>query len=436
MNKNQQFSQSLDNLLFVKIFRTFRMAIQPTKLIIAFLAVAVVCLAGWVMDFSNTVVVTTDSQGRITDSELQVYMTVPEQLASYIESNRDSGARTGVFSTLWGYSAARFNCILKSLFAFDLPAVAANVADYFKAAGWAVRHHFVYSVIFFAIKLAVFSVAGGSLCRIAALQLAQGEKPGLSQSLRYGTKKFTSFLAAPLVPLGIIIFMGISLLLLGLLGNIPWVGELLLGFSMPLTLLAGALIAIVLIGAAAGFNLMFPAVAYDGSDCFDAVSRSFSYVYTRPWRMGFYSAVAAVYGAVCYIFVRFFAFLLLWSSRRFLQFGVWTAGGKEVNKLAAIWPQPNFINLLGSRVSAPAGWSQSAAAILVHLFLLVVIGLLVSFIISFYFSANTIIYAALRNRVDGTALEEIYTDSEQETTEVPAAAGPGSEETQPQQDRG
>jgi len=410
------------------------MAIQPTKLIIAFLAVGVICLAGWVMDFSNTVVATRDIQGRITDSELQVYMTNPDQLASYIESHNRDGARTGVFSTLWGYLGTRFHNTLNSLFAFDFPGAAANVADSFKAAGWAIRHHFVYSVIFFAIKLAVLSVAGGSLCRIAALQIAQGEKPGLSQSLHYGTKKFASFLAAPLVPLGIIIFVGLSVWLLGLLGNIPWIGELLIGIFMPLTLVAGVLIAIVSIGTVAGFNLMFPAVAYDGSDCFDAVSRSFSYVYTKPWRMGFYSAVAAIYGAVCYIFIRFFVFLLLWGSWRFLQFGVWAASSsKEVNKLAAIWPQPSFINLLGSRIPASANWSESVATVIVHLFLLVIIGLLVSFIISFYFSASTIVYAALRNRVDCTALEEIYTDSEKETTDTQAAAESGSEETQPQE---
>jgi len=52
----------LENLLFPKIFQTFRMAIQPSKLIIAFLAIAVICLAGWIMDFSQTVVVGPQTQ--------------------------------------------------------------------------------------------------------------------------------------------------------------------------------------------------------------------------------------------------------------------------------------------------------------------------------------------------------------------------------------
>jgi hypothetical protein len=174
-------------------------------------------------------------------------------------------------------------------------------------------------------------------------------------------------------------------------------------------LFAGTLIAIILIGTVAGFNLMFPAIVYDGSDCLDAISRSFSYVYSKPWRISFYTAIAAVYGAICYTFVRFFTFLLLWVTRWFLQFGVWANSSKGGNKLAAIWPELSFMDLRGSPPLATLNWSQSLATFLVYLALSVVIGLLVSFVISFYFSASTIIYALMRNRVDNTALENIYT---------------------------
>ena len=425
----KQFSQVLDNFLFPKIFQTFRMAIQPSKLIIAFGAVAVICLAGWIMDFSRTVIATsTYTQG--TATELQIYMTNPDQIQSFIERHKEKGERTGVFSTLWHFAAARFHGALKSLFAFNLPGVAANIAEYLKAVGWALRYHFLYCIIFFVIKLTVISVAGGSLCRIAALQFARGERPGLTEALRFSAKKFTSFFIAPLAPVGIIIFTGLFIFLLGLIGNIPRVGELIMGIFMLLALIAGLLIAVVSIGTAAGFNLMFPAVAYDGSDCFDAISRSFSYVYTKPWRMGFYTAIAAVYGAICYTFVRFFAFLLLWSTHRFLQLGVWVDNSsKEVDKLTAIWPEPSFMYLRGSSALATANWSESIAAFLVWLVLSVVIGLVVSFVISFYFSANTIIYSLMRNRVDNTALDDIYTQAEDVSTE---SASTEAEESQPE----
>ncbi len=398
MVNEKESPQLIDNFLFPKIFQTFRMAIQPSKLIIAFLAVAVICLTGWIMDFF---VVSQDIQSEV-----------------------------GVFATLWRSSAAKFQGAVNSLFAFNLPGVAANIADWFGTVGWAIRHHYLYSIIFFAISLVVISVAGGSLCRIAALQFARGEKPGVREAMRFGTKRFISFFTAPLAPVGIIIFIGLFIFFLGLIGNIPRVGELIMGIFIVLALIAGTLIAVVLIGTVAGFNLMFPAIAYDGSDCFDAISRSFSYVYSKPWQMGFYTATAAVYGAICYTFVRFFAFLLLWVTHRSLQLGVWVENSEQVNKLRAIWPEPHFVDLYNSSGLSAANWSQSVAVFLVYLFSLAVIGLVVSFIISFYFSANTIIYSLMRKRVDSTALEDIFSPVKEAKTE-PTTTESKPEESQP-----
>ena len=429
MGSEKQLPQAFADLLFLKLFQTFRMAIQPNKLIIAFSALTIICLAGWIMDFSRTVVVAHSTQGEIT--ELQIYMTNPDQLKTHIETNRGKNNRTGLFSTLWHFAAKKFHSALNSLFAFDTPAVAVNIADYFRALGWAVRYHFIYCAIFFVLELAVISIAGGSLCRISALQLARGEKPGLTEALHFSRKKFLSLFATPLVPVGIIIFMGLFIYILGLIGNIPWVGELIMGVSIPLALIGGTLIAIVAIGTVVGFNLMFPAIAYDGSDCFDAISRSFSYVYAKPWRMGFYTVIAAVYGAICYTFIRFFAFLLLLVTHLFLQLGVWIKNSDGVNKLQAIWPKPSFTSLLGLSGSSAANWSESIAAFLVYLTLLVVVGLVVSFVISFYFSANTVIYSLMRNKVHNTSLEDIYTDFDEFQTQ-PAITDSGLDQSKPQ----
>ncbi len=374
MVNEKESSIIFDNFLFPKIFQTFRIAIHWKTLTIAFLAVAVICLIGWIMDL--IVVAASGSHGEI-----------------------------GVFSMLWHIAIESFNGAIASLFAFDILRVAENITGYFAAVGSTFEDHYIYCIIFCVVKLAVISICGGAICRIAALQFARGEKPGLTEALRFSAKKFTSFFTVPLAPVGIIIVTGVFIFLLGLIGNIPRVGELIMGIFMFVTLIAGALITVFLIGTIAGFNLMFPAVACDGSDCFDAISRSFSYVYAKPWRMSFYTAVAAVYGSICYMFVRFFAFLLLLVTHQLLQFGILG----DNSKLTAIWAGPSFWNLLGPASSTTANWTQSLAALLVHLYLLAIIGLVVSFIISFYFSANTIIYALMRNRVDNTALDDVYT---------------------------
>jgi hypothetical protein len=413
MVSKKERSTLLNELLFPKVFRAFNIAVQPSKLIISFSALAVICIAGWLMDFSRTVIATPGTQGRTT--ELQAYMTDPGRVAFYIETFKQRGERTGVFRTLWHFGAAKFHGALKSLFALDLKSFGMNVEEYFRGLGWAVKYHPLYCILFILVKLAVISVAGGAICRIAALQIAQGERPGLTEALRFSTRKFTTFFATPLVPAGLIVGVGLVFISsLGLMGNIPRAGELIVGAFVLLALIAGALIAVFLIGTLGGLNLMFPAIAYDGSDCLDAISSSFHYVFAKPWRMGFYSAMAAIYGAVCYVFVRLFAFLMLWITHTFLRLSIWSNNSTgQGHKLETIWPKPSFGNLLGSPVVQPTNWSESIAAYVIHLFVLAVVGLVVSFIISFYFSANTIIYALMRNRVDNTAIEDVYVNHDE-----------------------
>ncbi len=411
MGDEKDSSNVCQNILFLKIFQTFRMAIQPSKLIIAFLAVTSICLAGWIMDFSDTVVAVKDAQGKVIRTELESYMAGPDQFNEFITKTGKIGHRTGVFSTLWRFGSEKYHNALDRLFAFDLPGVAANIRDCFKAVTWAVKEQLLYCILFFLIQLVVISIAGGAICRISALQFAQDEKPGLTEALRFSINKFTSFVTSPLIPMVIIIIIGLFIFLLGLIGNIRWAGELIMAIFMLLALIAGAFIAVASIGTVAGFSLMFPAVAYDGSDCLDAINRSFCYVYAKPWRMGFYTAITAVYGSLCYIFVRFFAFLLLLCTHLFLQLGL------NDKKLAAIWPEPTFTKLVDMPNLAAANWSVTIAAVVVYLLLLAVVALLVSFIISFYFSANTIIYSLMRKKVDNTALDDVYSPFEDVDTE-------------------
>lgn len=460
MGNGRESSRLFDDLFFPRIFQTFRISVQPTKLIIIALALALICLAGRIMDLNKTVVATprkqaTTSQQSVrnrTDphlraisaspkkevrvTELDIYIGDPERLENFFETFKGEDEGVGVFDTLWHFSADRFQGTVDSVFAFDLPGLEKNIKGYFHALGWALRYHTIYCVILIIITLSVISVSGGAICRIAALQFSRGEKPGLAEALRYSTKRFVSFFTTPLAPFGIIACIGAFILLLGLAGNIPYAGEIIVSLGTPLALLTGGLIAVILIGAVVGFNMMFPAVAYDGSDCFDAISRSFSYVYAKPWHMLFYTSIAAIYGSICYTIVRYFAFVMIWITRFSMQITLWVNDSADkTNKLTAIWPRSEFRDLLGSSNPAPTNQTETIAAFLIYLFLLAVVGLVVSFIISFYFSANTIIYSLMRGKVDNTPREDIYMpfeeadvepfEIERESTEKPST--PSSE---------
>lgn len=422
MLENNETIGPFGRFLFPNVFRAFRISIQPTKLILAFLALAAVCLTGRAMDFTKTVVVAPNGM-----TELDAYVVSSPPVHEHIDLFTETGARTGVFITLWNFGARQFHEAMLASAAYDGVTAVQSVVACFMAIAWAFTYHPVYSVVLFAVTLAMMALFGGAICRIAALQFAQGEKPGLSEAVRFGARKFHSFLTAPITPVGIIALMGTFIFLLGLAGNIPYVGELSVGLFLPLALLLGALIAIIAIGALGGFNLMFPTIAYEDSDCFDAISRSFSYVYNKPWHMGFYTILAYIYGAICYGFVRFFSFLLLRITYLFLQLGFF---GDDA-KLTEIWPKPESTDFLGAVQATPQNWSTSAGTFLIYLWVLVVAGLMISFVISFYFSSNTIIYALMRKRVDGTALDEVYSHANDIETE-PMPLPRKSEQTSPE----
>src|SRR5262249_30341303 len=149
-------------------------------------------------------------------------------------------------------------------------------------------------------------------------------------------------------PLGIFFFLGALLAVGGwVLLYTKYLGPIVLGVFFFLALLAGFVMTLVLLGLFGGFNLMYPTIAVEGSDSFDAISRSFSYVYARPWRLIFYFLVAIAYGSLTYLFVRYVIWLMLALTHYFIG---WWLGGQPAtywNGAAgtAIWPIPNFEHL-------------------------------------------------------------------------------------------
>ncbi|MFC1763647.1 hypothetical protein ACFL6U_16415 [Planctomycetota bacterium] len=393
-----------------EIFRSFRMAIHPRKMVAAFSAVTVIFCTGWLMDISRSVAV--NSRGDVT--ELHVYAETPDRVLEFRTQCRDNGQRAGVFATLARFGSERFHETLYSWFRIEqlqtvaLPETVAFMEDCFQSVGWAFRYHTLYSAVFFSVVLLVLSVAGGAICRMAALQFSQDERPGLIESLHYSFTRWRSLVAAFLIPLAVIFFVGLFVFVLGLLGNIPWLGELIVAVGMPLVLGAGALIVFCFLGVIAGGGLMHPAVAYEDSESFTAINNAFRYVYSRPWRLGFYGIVAAGYGAVTYIFIRLFAFGLLLAGYRFMQLGMLNGNAK----LHLLWHEPHFVDLAGPMMPAAEGVTLVIAAFLMRVCVLGIAGLVVAYAVSFYYSVYTVIYALMRHHVDGVPYTQIHTRPE------------------------
>jgi hypothetical protein len=334
----------------------------------------------------------------------------------------------GIFRAFFSYEAACVNGVIRGVARWNWlgtaddeqgPGVVRSVINFFRIGPiWLMRHHPLYFILFTLWFLTIWAIFGGAIARIAAIHVARDEKLSVRAALGFSLGKFLSFVSAPLIPLVIVLVVGMVPLIAGLLSSIPGVGVivyLVMTALFVLILAAGFVMTLVLLGTFGGFNLMYPTIAVEGSDSFDAISRSFSYVYARPWRMLFYTIVAIIYGALCYLFVKTFIWLMLSLTHYFVGAGFVADAPSLAPLWTTMWPGPQLsptlsydIDFLTLRVD------QDIAAFFLAFWVYLVIATLGAFVISFYFSANTIIYFLLRNDVDATEMDDVYLEQSEE----------------------
>jgi hypothetical protein len=288
---------------------------------------------------------------------------------------------------------------------------------------WLLTQHSVYFAIFGVLFLVLWSVFGGAISRIAAVHVARDEKLSIRSALVFSGGKFLSFLFAPIIPLLIVTVVGLLVGAGSLLGSIPLFGPIIVGLFFVVALGAGFIMALVLLGLVGGFNLMYPTVAVEGSDSFDAISRSFSYLYARPWRLAFYTLVSLIYGAATYLFVRLFIYLMLVLTHKAVGVGVFTSAGSTAPLWTSLWPSPATAGRLSYDIDTLSlNFPQEIGARLIWFWVHGVIAILGAFAVSFYFSANTIIYYLMRQEVDATDLDDVYLEQADDEFADPAAA--------------
>ncbi|HUS48401.1 MAG TPA: hypothetical protein VNA25_20015 [Phycisphaerae bacterium] len=311
------------------------------------------------------------------------------------------------------------------------PGVLLCVLMAYRGGVWLIQTHWVYAIVYLVIAMAICAVFGGAVNRIAALHFAREEKISVGQALKFSLGKFFSFFTAPLIPIAIILVLGLLLLAGGLIINIPVIGEIIAGVLFFLALLLGLGIAFLLVGVVGGAGLMYPTIAVEGSDSFDAISRSYSYVFAKPWRAIFYGLVALVYGVITYLFVRLFAFLALLCTHYFVKWGVFVGGGSlspQADKLDVIWTAPTYDRLFGPFSWDAMGGGESIGAFLIGIWVFIVAAVVAGYLLSYAASATTVIYYLLRRKVDATDLDDVYVEEAPEpaepTTEAPAEPAP------------
>jgi hypothetical protein len=240
--------------------------------------------------------------------------------------------------------------------------------------------------------IVVWTVIGAAITRLALLRVTSpiGEGIGFTTALGFAFRRTFSLVTAPLTPLVGVVVIALFCAVFGLLYRLPGQsGAIMAGLLGFLPLLAGLFLGIVLIGLALGWPFMVATVAAEAEDAFDALSRSYQYVYQRPLQFARYVGLAWAGGILGVLVLALFVQVIL-----SLAYWAVALGASDA--------------LLSSQWEAPSGTITTAMAPRLHRFWLAAVRL-VSFgwVYSYFWTATAITYLLLRRDVDGSEWDDI-----------------------------
>jgi hypothetical protein len=301
---------------------------------------------------------------------------------------------------------------------------------------------FLFLLLCIVWELLVWGLFGGAISRIAALKFTRDEAPGAFAALRHAASKLPSYSLPPLIALAGAAVFAVQLVVLGFVMRLS-VLAFLAALTWPFVILLGLMMAVLLLGALVGWPLMWATVSVEGTDAFDALSRSYAYTYHRPWRLFGYVIFAGFLAVASMFVVRVFA-----SSA--IALGNWSIdwGLSETTMHSVVSPRasqdespaaPDIEVVPGGaspdKAPAPAATSQppsepsgllSAAKSVIGFWKSLVAALVAGYQAGFLWVSAVGIYLLLRRDIDGVQMNEVYVDQAEEFGMPPLTDDPAT----------
>lgn len=274
----------------------------------------------------------------------------------------------------------------------------------------------IVSLLLLLGLLCVWSVVGGAITRIAALEYAKDESLRLIDALKFSVKKFWSYFWSPCIPaIGVILFALFNVLG-GFIGKFGGVGNMFVAFGFPLAIILSLMIAFIGVVGVIGMCLMFPTISAEGSDAFDAMSRAYSYVLSKPKKYILYFFTTTISTIFFVIFVGFVVSFVINITFDTVGIGM---GEKFKNIVATVKIHPNYCSIVGTNItsfkaglSSLPGLSEKLVACSIMLCLIFLKVGVAGFAVAYLASAKTIVYFLMRRDVDETDISDVYIENE------------------------
>ncbi len=236
---------------------------------------------------------------------------------------------------------------------------------------------------FIIILFGCFAIIGGAISRSAACDFAADVRISMGQSLAFAMKRMVSLIGAVLVPLVIVWLLCLLMAGAGYLLFQWGVVNLFGGILYFLFLIGSFIAAIVSIAYYFGAPMLAPAVAVEGTDAYDAVQRAYAYVFSKPVKLLLYGAVLIVAGVIAVSLVSTVVLYLI--SIAHYTTDAFNKDAASATRKASLW----FVNF----------WDG------------IPLGIISAFVLSYFFSAGTVLYLAMRKQADGQEMDEVWMPS-------------------------
>jgi len=272
-----------------------------------------------------------------------------------------------------------------------------------------------------ALALLVFwSVAGGALARVYAVRKARDRTVPFDEALGFAFSALPQFVMAPLFAAAAAAFFFAIVVACGAGTAVPFAGPVLAAVLHPVALLAGLVLTVIVVGGVLGYPMTQAAVAVERNGSLDAVSRTYSYVFTRPLTFGFGVLVVLAVGSLIPAFAGWFLSVVeqgvslgaSWDAEgagKALALGFDAAG-----RLAT--PDVPEVATTSFRAWTWGAWAfLCLAKVLAH-----------GFALSYIVGGLVDVYFILREEVDGIPTSEVYEEGVAESLGEPIPGQPAA----------
>jgi len=286
---------------------------------------------------------------------------------------------------------------------------------------------FIIGCLFF---ICIFLLSNAAVGKITYEQLKGDEFYSTKDSFKFLKKNWKTVLLSPLSILALVIILLICGIVIGLLGKIPYLGELGLGtfYGVPIFVVALFTAYTLFIFFIALF--MTPAiVATTKEDVFETIVQLFSSIWTQPWRYFIYTGLsgllaklgAFVFGYFCYRGVQ----LVNWSVGVLMKdklseiiegaLGYLTVPSSILYFFSNIFPGIRFAYLVPEPGwGAGLNWSKEISAFLIGITFILIVFVVISYALATFSVGQTLTYIILRKKKDDENLLEKKTEEEEE----------------------